>query len=78
MYETYEHQNQGLVTPKLATISLILPSLFVFNFVVFLGVFGVPFLVFCGINNNVIQESVGEVHFVSMPSPYVTSQVGLG
>jgi hypothetical protein len=26
MYETYEHQNQGLVTPKLAPISLVLPS----------------------------------------------------
>jgi len=25
MYETYEHQNQKLVTPKLALISLVLP-----------------------------------------------------
>jgi hypothetical protein len=25
VYETYEHQNQGLVTPKLAPISLVLP-----------------------------------------------------
>jgi hypothetical protein len=24
MYETYEHKNQGLVTPKLASISLVL------------------------------------------------------
>jgi hypothetical protein len=28
MYETYEHQNQGLVTPKLAAISLVLPKEF--------------------------------------------------
>jgi hypothetical protein len=26
MYETYEHQNQGLVTPKLVPISLVLPK----------------------------------------------------
>jgi hypothetical protein len=26
--ETYQHQNQGLVTPKLAPISLILPTFF--------------------------------------------------
>jgi hypothetical protein len=26
MYETYEHQNQELVTPKLALISLVLPK----------------------------------------------------
>jgi hypothetical protein len=25
VYETYEHQNQGLVMPKLAPISLVLP-----------------------------------------------------
>ncbi len=28
MYETYEHQNQGLITPKLAPISLVLPKKF--------------------------------------------------
>ncbi len=26
LYETYEHQNQGLVTPKLVSISLVLPK----------------------------------------------------
>jgi hypothetical protein len=26
VYETYEHQNQGLTTPKLAPISLVLPK----------------------------------------------------
>jgi hypothetical protein len=26
MYETYEHQNQGLVTPKLAPMNLVLPK----------------------------------------------------
>jgi hypothetical protein len=26
VYETYEHQNQGLITPKLAPISLVLPK----------------------------------------------------
>ncbi len=26
LYEAYEHQNQGLVTPKLAPISLVLPK----------------------------------------------------
>jgi hypothetical protein len=25
MYETYEHKNQGLIMPKLAPISLVLP-----------------------------------------------------
>ncbi len=28
MYETYEHQNQGLVTSKLTPISLVLPKVF--------------------------------------------------
>jgi hypothetical protein len=28
VYETYEHQNQGTVTPKLAPINLVLPKSF--------------------------------------------------
>jgi hypothetical protein len=28
MYETYEHQNQGLITPKLVAIGLVLPKEF--------------------------------------------------